>query len=88
MQQILSGMKSTKGDSRKAETFIQGLEKASNILSLENRPIDVASLKSMPIPLEEVDLISSFVSRSDVVQVELLPEGFHNYVIQSSKAHS
>ena len=76
-QQVLSGMKTTKRDSRKAETFIQGLEKASNILSLEHRPIDVASLKSMPIPLEEVDLISSFVSRSDVVQVELLPEGFH-----------
>ena len=74
-QQVLSGMKTTKGDSRKADSYINTFEQIISALSLEQEPIDLSSLHTMPIPPEEVELISLYVSRS-AVQVKLLPDRF------------
>ena len=74
-QQVRSGLKTTKGDSKKADTFVKNFEQAYNFPLFEQGPIDVTSLQSMSIPPEEAELISSYVSKSNV-QVELLPEDF------------
>ena len=74
-QQVLSGLKTTKGDSRKADTFIKNFEHICDSLMLERGPIDIASLESMSITPEEAELISLFLSKSNI-QVELLPEDF------------
>ena len=74
-QQVRSGLKTTKGDSMKADTYIKNVEQIHNFPLFEQGPIDMTSLQSMSIPPEEADLISSYVSKSKV-QVELLPEDF------------
>ena len=74
-QQVRSGLKTTKGDSKKADTLVKNFEQAYNSPVFEQGPIDVTSLQSMSIPPEEAELISSYVSKSKV-QVELLPEDF------------
>ena len=75
-QQVLSGMKTTKGKSKKADNVISVVEKISSSLSLEEGPIDINSLYTLSIPPEEIELISLFVSKSPSV-AEILPEGFH-----------
>ena len=72
-QQVASGMKSTKGDSRKVDNYV---EKVSSTFPLETGPIDLTSLHTMPIPSEEIDFISEFLSKSEL-SVKLLPEQFN-----------
>ena len=77
-RQVLSGMKTTKGDSRKADTLINTIESAYKLNSLEQGAIDVTSLGSMTVTTEEAELISLFASKSNDTAhfIELLPEGF------------
>ena len=73
-QQVISGMKTTKGDSRKADSLLAMMEQSSNIF--QTGPIDIPTLKSMPIPPEEIELVSMFTSKS-YLRVQLLPEGMY-----------
>ena len=76
-QQVLSGLKTTKGDSSKADTCIKSVEQLCDSFLLERGPIiDMTSLESMSIPPEEAELISLFVSTKSNIQVSLLPEDF------------
>ena len=75
-QQVISGMKSTKGDSKKVDDYVKQVEQVSNALPLETGPIDLTTLRTMPIPPEEIGFISEFLSKSEFV-VEVLPENFN-----------
>ena len=72
-QQVLSGMKTTKGDSRKAEVYIETTEMLTS--TFMGDPIDISSLKSSAITPEEEELISLYVAKSNT-QVKLLPDSF------------
>ena len=69
-QQIVSGMKTTKKDSKKADAFVDTVALLTNTLQ---QPIDANSLWLLP-PKEE-ELISMFLSKS-LVPVKMLPESF------------
>lgn len=73
-QQVISGMKTTKSDSRKADSLLEIIEQSSNFL--QTGPADIPTLKSMPIPPEEIELVSMFASKSPL-PVQLLPEGMY-----------
>ena len=71
-QQIVSGMKTTKKDSKKADALIDIVALVNNKLPLQ-QPIDANSLQLLP--LKEKELISMFLSKS-IVPVKMLPESF------------
>ena len=70
-QQIVSGLKTTKKDSKKADALID-LVAFTNKLALQ-QPIDTNSLQLLP--QKEKELISMFLSKS-IVPVKMLPESF------------
>ena len=72
LQQIISGMKTTKKDSKKADALIDGLTLLTNRLS--DQPIDDASLQLLPP--KEKELISMFLSKS-VVPAKMLSKSFN-----------
>ena len=70
VQQIVSGLKTTKKDSKAADALIDGLTFFTNKLQ---QPIDANSL--CLLPPKEKELISMFLSKS-LVPVKMLPECF------------
>ena len=70
LQQITSGMKTTKKDSKKANALIDDLTFCTNKFQ---QPIDANSLRLLP--QKEKELISMFLSKS-LVPVKMLPECF------------
>ena len=69
-QQIVSGMKTTKKDSKKADAFVDTVALLTNTLQ---QPVDANALQLLP-PKEE-ELICMFLSKS-LVPVKMLPESF------------
>ena len=70
LQQISSGLKTTKKDSKKANALFDSLTLFTNTLQ---QPIDANSLQLLPP--KEKELISMFLSKS-LVPVKMLPECF------------
>ena len=70
LQQIVSGLKTTKKDSKAVAALIDGLKFFTNNLQ---QPIDANSLQLLPP--KEKELISMFLSKS-LVTVKMLPECF------------
>ena len=70
LQQIVSGLKTTKKDSKKANALIDDLTLFTSKLQ---QPIDANSLRLLPP--KEKELISMFLSKS-LVPVKMLPECF------------
>ena len=70
LQQISSGLKTTKKDSKKANALFDSLTLLTNTLQ---QPIDANSLQLLPP--KEKELISMFLSKS-LVPVKMLPECF------------
>ena len=73
-QQIISGMKTTKKDSKKLDEFVDSLNFITKLSQTLQQPIDAISLRLLP-PKEE-ELIRCFLSKSQSVLVRMLPEGF------------
>jgi len=73
-QQVQSGMKTTKKDSKKADAFIDSLISLPKMIGMSEQPITASSLQSIPVK-EEAEMITRFLSKS-LIQVKLLPEGF------------
>ena len=71
-EQVLYGMKTTQGDSRKADTYIRVMEGTFNMPSIEHGPINPKSLKYLP--QGEAKLISMYFSNS-LFKVNLVPKG-------------
>ena len=71
LQQIVSGLKTTKRDSKAADALIDSLTFATN--KLAQQPIDANSLRLLPP--KEKELISMFLSKS-LVPAKMLPECF------------
>ena len=84
-QQLLSGMKTTQGDSQKADSVARANERICNSLSLEQGPFDMSSLESMQVTPEEAKLVSSYYLSNDnkLIQVEILPEDFTVTVVKT-----
>ena len=72
-QQVLSGMKTTKKDSKKADAYIDAFTSLHKLYAAQQQPINASSLKLLPP--KEHKLISMFLSKS-LTQVVMLPEGF------------
>ena len=73
-QKIISGMKTTKKDSKKADAFIANFISIKNMAALE-QPIDANSLR-LPPPKEK-KLITMFLSKPIVpATLKMLPQGF------------
>ena len=72
-QQVQSGMKTTKKDSKKADAFIDSLISLPKMIEISEQPIMTSLLQS--IPLKEAEMINAFLSKSSI-QVKMLPEGF------------
>ena len=73
-QQVQSGMKTTKKDSKKADAFIDRLISVPKMIEISEQPVTASSLQSIPVK-EEAEMITRFLSKS-LNQVKLLPEGF------------
>ena len=72
LQQIVSGMKTTKKDSKKANALIDDLTSFTDKLK---QPIDANSLRLLP--QKEKKLISMFLTTKSFVTVKMLPERFN-----------
>jgi len=48
-QQVQSGMKTTKKDSKKADAFIDGLISLPRMIGISEQPITASSLQSIPV---------------------------------------
>ena len=73
-QKIISGMKTTKKDSKKADAFITNFISIQNMAALE-QPIDANSLRLLPP--KEKKLITMFLSKPIVpANLKMLPQGF------------
>ena len=73
-QKIISGMKTTKKDSKKADAFITTFISIKNMAALE-QPIDANSLRLLPP--KEKKLITMFLSKPIVpANLKMLPQGF------------
>ena len=73
-QKIISGMKTTKKDSKKADAFITNFISIKNMAALE-QPIDANSLRLLPP--KEKKLITMFLSKPIVpANLKMLPQGF------------
>ena len=70
-QQVVSGMKTTKKDSTKADAFIDNFLSLQNVVGFSEQPITASSLQSIP----QKELITAFLSKK-LFQVKMLPEGF------------
>lgn len=74
-QKIISGMKTTKKDSKKADAFITTFISIKNMAALE-QPIDTNSL--WLLPPQEKKLITMFLSKPIVpANIKMLPHGFN-----------
>lgn len=73
-QQIISGMKTTKKDSKKLDEFVDSLNFITKLNQTLQQPIDANSLRLLPPKQEE--LIRCFLSKSQYFRVRTLPEGF------------
>jgi len=70
-QQVQSGLKTTKKDSKKADAFIDSFLSLQNVVGFSEQPITASSLQSIP----QKELITAFLSKK-LLQVKMLPEGF------------